>query len=112
MIFKNKLKFVLLLITILVVTEIAKPVDSKSIKEEKKFKFDELESDECFDGSVNIGIKKISKRLKDMVLKELQNINKNEDESAKMNRKIIQLDLLMKLNKLYDKLKCQKKVLN
>jgi hypothetical protein len=69
-------------------------------------------NNECSDENliINSDIKKISEILQGMILKELQNINKNEeDESANMSRKTVQFDLLMKLNKLYNKIKCPRK---
>ena len=43
---------------------------------------------------------KILNQLKIMLMQDLLNINKNEDELLKINRKVVQLDLLKKLEKL------------
>jgi hypothetical protein len=104
--FKSYFALIALFTITSVVISATKQVDSKSINKDKL-----KHNNECSDENlINSDIKKISKKLQGMILKELQNINKNEDdESAKMNRKIVQFDLLMKLNKLYKKINCTRK---
>jgi hypothetical protein len=105
--FKSYFALIALFTITLVVVSAKKRVYSKSINKDK-LKYNNKCSDENL--IINSDIKKISKILQGMILKELQNINKNEeDESANMNRKTVQFDLLMKLNKLYNKIKCPRK---
>jgi hypothetical protein len=88
------------IVIIVMIVSITRLIDAKSVKNFKLAANTTSNEEPCNDSVRILNAKQIIKQLTNMLQHELKNLHINESADVKKNRKIIQINLLMKLKNL------------
>jgi hypothetical protein len=88
------------IVIVIIIVLITRLIDAKSVKTSQSAINKNSNEEKCNDSVRILNAKQIIKQLTNMLQNELKNLHVQESADVKKNRKIIQINLLMKLKNL------------